>query len=146
MSWLTVWAAATLSALLSHPTGPAQWNIVLSALDSIRSTAFVQANTGLLDKVYVAESELLHHDRAVLASYTARGLSIQQMTMHLHRVQVVDRSAKRARLRVVDQLRPMTVRSADGESLALPADRPSRRAITLRFTPAGWRISAVQQQ
>jgi len=146
MDWFALFAAVSLTTALSAPGEPAYWQALLSGLDDVRASAFTSGDTGLLDYVYPEGSELHHKDVATMTAYASRGLTIDGMRMRIQSLRVLDHDASAARLEVVDQLGVTRVRTNPGEWRALPADRPTRRVVTLTFTEAGWRITSAQSK
>ena len=144
MDWIALFAAVSLTSALSAPGEPAYWRALLSGLDDIRASAFTSAEVGLLDFVYPEDSELHRSDVATMTAYASRGLTIDGMRMRIQSLRVLDHDASAARLEVVDQLGVTRVRTNSGQWRALPADRPTRRVVTLTFTEAGWRITSAQ--
>lgn len=121
----------------------AGWSRTLRGLDVRRSRAFAAGDPGGLDRVYVPGSAPWASDRALLASYRARGLKVVGLEIRVDRL-VVDRAAPaRVVLRVVDRLVAGAAVDQAGRRTALPPGRPSERLITLNGSGGGWRIVAV---
>lgn len=141
------WVATLAAMLLSHaPVAAAdgeRWPVVLEGFDRIRSHAFEAGRPEALDSVYPEGSRLLARDKALLASYTGRGVDIERIRMRLLETKVVAATPRLVTLRVVDRLAQATVRLPDGTVRDLPRDQPTRRTIELSLTADGWRISGV---
>lgn len=142
MDWWAILVAVTLSQALAGPAD-SRWPAVLEGFDAIRSQAFEESRSELLESVYTEDSVLLRRDKALLDSYVQRGVEIDRMRLKLIEARVVTATSRRAVLSVVDQLAEARIRLSDGTVRELPRDQPTRRIIELSLTPQGWRISAV---
>jgi len=145
MDWVMILAVMALTQALA---GPAQerWPAVLGGFDQIRSQAFEEGRTELLEAIYPAGSPLLAQDKEVLASYVRRGVDIERMRMTLLEADVVAANRQHVRMRVTDQLVRASLRLSDGTVRELPRDQPTRRTIELSLTPRGWRISRATNE
>lgn len=141
MDWVWVLIAALRAV---SPAPEDQWATRLGELDEVRAEAFATTDTGLLDRVYVRGSRVLHVDAAAIADYRERGGRVVGADLRVISCRVLAASSSRARLEVVDRLGPARVVWADGSATDLPRDEPSRRVITLVRTTAGWRIAGVE--
>lgn len=123
--------------------GPRRWVEMLERLDRRRSRAWSRGEPWRLTSVYAAHTPELARDRAALRAYLSRGLRVDGVSLRYAAVDVVRSHQGWVRLRVVDQLSPVRVVTADDVGRWLPRDRPSRHLIELRREPAGWRIATV---
>ncbi len=127
------------------PVTPSRWERVLADLDRSRARAFAAGDAAALTEVYVRGSTVLRRDRAVLAAYARRGLTVRGAGLRLLEVRVGAASAGRVVLRVVDRLGPARVRrGAERWSRSLPRDHPTLHRLGLVRTAAGWRIAQVR--
>ncbi len=142
--------AAVIAAQASPPRPqpvdrPRPWYAVLADLDSARERAWRRSDPGLLADVYVEGSLALRRDRAMLRAYRDRGLSVEGVTVDVHRLGVLRRTDTSVRLRVVDELRQARVTTTDGRERLLPDDRPSTHVIDLVRRGDAWRISRIAE-
>ena len=136
----------------STPVGPrgvtrsvAAWTATLTALDVRRADAFARLDANALDGVYVPGSAPWRSDRALLASYRDRRLTVRGLRISIRSVAVQRSSAGEVVLRVADRFTGATAAGADGRRYALPAGRTTTRLITLSGQADNWRISAIVQ-
>jgi hypothetical protein len=119
------------------------WERVLERLDRRRARAFATGDPALLAAVYQPGSAVLAADRATLAAYAARGLTVEGATFRLLDVRSRRLAPGEMALRVVDRLAPVTARTNAGAKVRLPHDRPTVHRLVLRRGADGWRIAAV---
>ena len=136
---------AVVTAALTAVLPDGRWAQVLDDLDAARNAAYVNSEPARLEQVYTPGSPELAADRQVLAAYAARGLRVDRVSLQLLRVQVLQEKPDGVRLRVVDVLRPVRVRTDDGGWRDLPRDEPTVRTIALRLTQGGWRIARIRR-
>lgn len=145
MNWLAILAAVMLSHALAGPAD-ARWPAVLEGFDQIRSQAFEKDQPDTLGAVYPPNSELLAHDKELLASYRRRGIRIEQMRMRLIEARVISVTPEMITMTVIDRLAEARIRLPDGTRRELPRDQPTRRLVELSLTEQGWRISGVTNE
>lgn len=137
MDWFVAWVAA-ISALATSED--VRWAGVLGGLDDVRAEAFANANPGLLSEVYSRGSTALDTDAELIRDYERRGARVVGADLIVLSCKVRRRSVDQVSLEVVDRLAPAHVEWDDGTTRALPQDLPTRRVVTLKRTPDGWRI------
>ena len=116
---------------------------VLGAWDRRRAAAYEIGSVRALRSLYVAGSRAGRADLRLLGGYLARGFVVRGMRMQLLAVSVLDRDETTWRLRVTDRLTGAVAVGGRGE-VALPADAPSTRTVTLvRGRYARWTVSEV---
>jgi hypothetical protein len=118
---------------------------VLHALDRRRARAFARGDPHALQTVYEPRSAVLAADRAALAAYRERALTVEGAGFRLLAVRAVRVDGRHVVVRTVDRLRPTTIRRAGSPAgLPLPRDQPTVHRIALDRGPGGgWRIAAV---
>jgi hypothetical protein len=141
MDWLWVLIAAVRAV---SPAPEDEWATRLSQLDGVRAEAFATKDPSALDGVYVRGSQALRADVATIADYRNRGGRVVGADLRVISCRVLAASSSRAQLEVVDRLGPARIVWADGATMELPRDEPSRRVITLVRTTEGWRIAGAQ--
>ena len=122
------------------------WAMLLGALDEARGLAFAAADPDLLAAVDVDGSEAHRRDRALVRSLRRGGVTAEGWETTI--LDVVPRSVHpdRAVLVVTDTLAAYELRDADGQLIASRAARPAATwTVRLAATPAGWRISSVDE-
>lgn len=137
MDWLWVLIAAVRAG---SPAPEDLWATRLGELDEVRAEAFAAADPGLLDRVYLRQSQSRATDATTIADYHRRGGRVVGADLRILSCRVLRASASRARLDVVDQLGAARIVWDDGSATELPEDQPSRRVVTLVRTPEGWRV------
>lgn len=115
---------------------------VLHDWDARRAAAWASGDPAALRPLYVAGSRTGRADRAALAAYVERGLRVPRLRFQVSSVDVVARSPGRLVLVVTDRL-VTAVAVGHGERWPLPADRWSRRVVSLREVGGGWRVAEV---
>ena len=135
--------SATDDRAPGEPAG--RWATVLGRLDDVRERAYVRGDPALLGRVYVRGSPLRRADARLLRAYERRGLELDAVPLRLRDVELVSLTDRRVRLRVLDQLGAVRVRSPGGPWRALPTDQPTKRIITLQRTSDGWRVAAISR-
>ena len=137
-------AAAASPAVPSPASTAPDWAALLDGLDGARAAAFAAADPEALAAVYAPGSAGLAADRRLVEQLAAAGQSAHGLRHSVRSVDVLEASADRARLRVVDVLAAYEVRDAAG---AVVRRSPSRGeapyAVDLVRTAAGWRLVQV---
>jgi hypothetical protein len=116
---------------------------VLRAWDARRAEAWAAGDIGALRALYVPGSATGRHDVALLDRYLARGLRVRGMGVQVLAVDVRRADDDVLRLVVTDRL-VGAVATGAGLRMALPADAPSRRRVTLRLLGSQWRVAEVR--
>jgi hypothetical protein len=116
---------------------------VLRRWDERRAAAYGSGDARALRRLYAPGSEAGVADVRLLRSYAERGLAVRDMVTQLLAVEPVLLRERRLVLRVRDRLVGATATGRATE-VALPADRPSTRVVTLERGATGWRVSAVR--
>jgi hypothetical protein len=136
-------AAAAPAAAASAAEPMTDWVGLLARLDTDRSRAFSAGSVAGLRAVYSDESAPLRADTLLLQHYTDRGLRVDGLRMEVRDLRLMEYDSVEAVLRVRDRIGSGRVVGARGREFALPPDAWTTHRITLRLTPAGWRISAI---
>lgn len=139
MDW--VWVVV-MALRAGSPADDDRWATVLAELDRSRETAFAHADPRRLEEAYVRGSAAEAVDARTISRYASRGGRVVGARLRVLTCRVVEASARRARLDVVDRLGPARVVWDDGTTTPLPQDRPTRRVVTLTRTSEGWRVAA----
>jgi hypothetical protein len=113
-----------------------RWRHVLSLLDARRERAWQLGRPELLRQVFTDGSSALRRDQRSLVAYLDRGLTVRGVSLELGSIVVKRRAIGRVRLLLVDRLKPVDVDGGRAQSVALPADRPTRHLIVLRHRSA----------
>jgi hypothetical protein len=139
--------ALRMAGLAASPdparAGAGPWAQVLHQLDRRRERAFALGDPQRLATVYTRRSAALAADRAAMAAYLERGLTVDGASFRLLDVHARRLASGDVVLRAVDRLRPVTARTASGADVPLPRDRPPVHRLVLRRGAGGWRIAAV---
>ena len=126
---------------------PVDWAGVLGRLDQARSTAFAAADPAELARVYAVGSPALRRDQDRLGQLHATGHTARGVRLVPRSVQLVDASAGRAVLHVVDVMPAYQLVAADG---SVSSTRPGRAAagwtVTLSLVNGDWRVLDVQRR
>jgi len=127
------------------PAGPhaPDWPVVVRELMQRRADAYARGSPAALVGVHRAGSASLTADRALLRSWSARGLRVHDGVVRVAGVRPLHRSPGRVVLRVVHQLGAAVAVGHDGTRRALPRDGPQAHRVVLVRTAGGWRIAAV---
>lgn len=127
------------------PAGDARWAHVLGALDAARDRAFVDADAGELDGVYIATSPALAADQRTMRDLVAAGEHARNLVLRLTSVAVLSQTQASVVLRVRDVLPSYDLVHADGR-VERQAGRGERDwIVTLRAGDAtdAWRIDTI---
>jgi hypothetical protein len=135
--------AAPATALPAVTTPAPDWPAVVRELMRRRGEAYARSRPAALARVHRAGSPALAADRALLRSWRARGLHVDDAVVRVGAVRRLDRSPGRVELRVVHRLGTAVAVGPHGDRRALPRDRPQAHRVVLVRTGAGWRIAAV---
>jgi serine/threonine protein kinase len=129
---------------LTGPT-PADFTKTVRDLDDARARALIARNTTLLDSVYTPASPARSVDAGTIASLLSGGLRLSGAAHVVRSARVV--GAAPLRVEVDDSLPSYLVLDAGGSIVGNTESRAvSARVMVLVETPAGYRISAVQQR
>jgi hypothetical protein len=109
---------------------------------------FAKVDPAGLDLVYVRGSSPWRSDRALLASYRARGLRIEGLRLQISSLQIQRQvpgtpGSTTVVLRVADRLVAGAAVDMSGRRIPLPPGRPMIRLVTLTGKETDWRISNV---
>jgi hypothetical protein len=115
---------------------------VLAAWDRSRAAAYSSGDVAALRRLYVPGAPAGRRDARVLREYVARGLSVEGLDLQRSEVDLVVATDRRVEVEVVERLAGGVVTAGDVE-MALPADRPERREVTLVNGPHGWQVASV---
>lgn len=130
------------AAVPASPPAP-DWPAVVRELMQRRADAYARGSPAALVGVHRAGSASLTADRALLRSWSARGLRVNDAVVRVAGVRPLHRRAGRVVLRVVHRLGAAVAVGHDGARRALPRDRPQAHRVVLVRTAGGWRIAAV---
>jgi hypothetical protein len=115
---------------------------ILRTWDARRAHAWARGDPSLLRPLYTSGSAAGRHDRAMLRSWTARGLVVRGLRTQLFSVRALHHDASSWTLVVTDRLAG-GVAVGDGIRRALPQDQASTRTVTLRRAGSAWRVASV---
>lgn len=137
--------SASPAASAAVPAGPHEpdWPVVVRELMQRRADAYARGSPAALVGVHRAGSASLTADRALLRSWSGRGLRVHDAVVRVAGVRPLHRSLGRVVLRVVHRLGAAVAVGHDGARRALPRDRPQAHRVVLVRTVVGWRIAAV---
>ena len=124
------------------------WSAVVTELDSARDRAFVDGDSGELERAYVADSPALATERLTLATLVAAGVHARGLKLRLVSVSVVEQRPGQVTLAVRDTLAPYDVVGSDGAVESRPgrAERGWTMVLHDASTTAGakgWRIATI---
>lgn len=121
---------------------------VLADWDERRARAWAEGDPRALTELYVEGSRAGEADVRMLQAYADRGLRVDGLTTQVLALDVLAESATRIRLRVVDRMVGGVAVDVESPSRRsrLPADRPTRRTLTLRRTGEQWQMVSVRDQ
>jgi hypothetical protein len=136
--------SATRAATLRAPVDRALLRAVdvLGSWDRSRAAAYSSGDVAALRRLYVRGAPAGRNDVRVLREYVARGLVVRDLALQRSEVEVLAASDGRLRVELVERLAGAAVVATDGE-VALPADRPERRVVTLVRGERRWQVAAV---
>ncbi len=119
---------------------------ILHGWDRRRAAAWASADGRAIEDLYTRRCAARRRDADMLRQWTERGLVVRSMQTQVRGLTLVSSAQKRIVLAVTDRLvGARAVVTEDPEQVrSLPRDRWSSRRITLRRTPRGWRVAAVQ--
>lgn len=123
---------------------PADPLAVLHAWDAARAAAWAGGDAAALRALYLPSADAGRRDVALLSRYRARGLSVQGMRMQTLRAQILELSAARMRIRVVERLAIAEAVARDGTRIALPSTRPGSREIVLVRRGHRWLVASAR--
>jgi hypothetical protein len=118
---------------------------VLRAWDDDRAAAWREGDLRALRRLYLPGSRAGAADRAMLASYLDRGLTVTGIRMQVTAADVRRADEERLVLLVTDRLVGAEVHGGD-EAVPLPVDGWSRRRVVLVRTGGRWRVGEVTGQ
>ena len=120
------------------------WSAVLGRLDDARSVAFAEADPARLTDVYAAGAPALARDRELLEQLRASGHTAHGVRLEPTSVRVVDVSAQRVVLRVVDVMPPYELVTVGGQVSTTRPGRPAAAwSVTLVHEGSSWRMYDV---
>jgi len=119
------------------------WLAVVRELMQRRADAYARSSPAALARVHEAGSAAMAADRALLRSWSARGLRVHDAVVRVAGVRPLLLGPGRVVLRVVHRLGSAVAVGRDGARRALPRDRPQAHRVVLVRTEGGWRIAAV---
>lgn len=120
------------------------WAPVLAGLDLARERAYATADASALADVYLPGCAPLRADRGQLIELVARRRTAQGVRHRIVSVQPVQVTATTVRLRVVESLQAGVLLDEQGAVvLRQPPSAPRAELMTLRRTPAGWRVEQI---
>ncbi len=119
------------------------WPAVVRELMQRRADAYARGSEAALARAHRAGSASLTADRALLHTWSTRGLRVHDAVVRVAGVRPLHRSPGRVVLRVVHRLGSAVAIGPDGARRALPRDRPEAHRVVLVRTAGGWRIAAV---
>jgi hypothetical protein len=122
-----------------------KWVRTLQALDAQRAQAFWVLDAGILDKIYVPESQPWSADRAMLMEYRKQQVRVRGLRIEIESTSVERRTASSVTLRTVDHLVGGELVDRTGRKTPLPPGTPTTRLITLTTAPTNpaWRITTI---
>lgn len=133
----------TVPAAVSAGPQPPDWQVVVRELMQHRADAYARGSPTELAAVHRAGSASLTADRALLRSWSARGLRVHDAVVRVTGIRPLHRSPGRVVLRVVHRLGAAVAVGYDDARRALPRDRPQAHRVVLLRDADGWRIAAV---
>ncbi len=139
---------ATAAVTSSRPAGEVDSNLlpVVTALDARRDGAFVAGDPTRLEQVYAPGSAPLIADQAQLFAMVQAGERASGLSLKVHSLRVVSRSATSATVTVADELPSYELVSAQGRILhRLPARGLVRWSMRLVRRDSGWLIEAISR-
>ena len=147
---LLLLAGCAASAAIQRPAvGVAHTRPAVEALallhrwDGRRSAAYAAGDPSRLRRLYSRGSWAGARDVRVLRAYADRGLVVDGLATQVLEVEVVERSDRVLRLRVVERFAGGTVRSSRSEA-TLPSGRIRERVLTLVRGERGWVLRSVR--
>ena len=131
------------AAAAANPSTPAQWRVVLAALDERRARAYERADVPLIDSVYAPGPDQ-QKDHAVVADLATSKEHFVGLRLRYRDVRVLTASPSAATLYVVDELPAYRRVDAKGALIkAFPGHGPKRWVISLELTSGEWRVAAI---
>ncbi|MGY1855936.1 protein kinase domain-containing protein [Modestobacter sp. SYSU DS0290] len=128
------------------PTGPGEWQALLTGLYEQRAAGFAAADPAAVAGVHVAGSPLFRRDLAQLEALAAAGQVFTGFTPEVRSVESVTVEEERAVLEVVDTLPGYGVAEAGGAPVReVPPRGEARVRLVLELTGAGWRIADAER-
>jgi hypothetical protein len=116
---------------------------VLDRWEGRRAAAYAAGDVRGLRRLYSRASRAGARDAAILRAYGERGLVVEELATQVRSVQLLDRSGRCLRLRVVERFAGGTV-SAGRSDRVLPAGTATTRVITLVRADRGWVVRGVR--
>lgn len=116
---------------------------LLRAWDARRAEAWAASDAAALAALYTEGSKAGRADVAMLASWTERGLAVDELTTQLLAVDVVEDEPGHLLLRVRDRI-SAAVATGEGVSEPLPAGAIEDRDLELRRVGGGWLVASVR--
>lgn len=135
--------AAPATAPPAATTPAPDWQALVRELMRRRADAYARSRPAALARVHRGGSPALAADRALLRSWSARDLRVDDGLVRVAGVRPLRRSPGRVVLRVVHRLGTAVAVGPHGDRRALPRDRPQAHQVVLVRTGDGWRIAAV---
>ena len=135
--------AESSTAAPAAPTPAPDWQEMVRDLMQRRAVAYARGCPAGLAGVYQSGSMAMAADRALLRSWTARDLRVDNAVVRVAGVRPLHRSPGRVVLRVVHRLGSAVAERSDGARWALPRDRPQAHRVVLVRTAGSWRIATV---
>lgn len=116
---------------------------VLHRWDDRRAAAYASGDVALLRRLYVPGSVAGARDVRTLREYAAHGLVVEDLTMQVLDVDVLEESPTRLRVHLVDRLAGGTATVGRSE-VALPGGRPRSRTVTMVLRGDRWLVRSVR--
>ena len=129
------------------PSSATGWQDVVTALYARRARAFTTGTAGPLDEVYVPASRLRSADAQHIDALISAGSVLRGFAPTVTTVTDVHAGADTVALHLIDSWPAYEVVSAAdprGAVTAAPGRAAGKVAMTLRRTPAGWRIESAE--
>lgn len=123
-----------------EPPAGARAHRVLLAWQQARADAYARGSVQRLRDLYLGGAGRV--DVQLLRGYLRRGLTVEELTVQLLGLEVLDQSPGRLRLRVTERLaRAVAVGPAARQ--VLPRSQPVTRVVVLVRRTDGWRVAFV---
>ncbi|TWD83236.1 serine/threonine protein kinase [Kribbella amoyensis] len=122
---------------------PSAWLQILKSLDQQRSRAFASLDPTALSAVYHPGSPPWTADRALLATYKAQQVRIDNLQIQIQHLTIEKADPTTTVLRVTDRLYSGTATDKAGHRTTFEPGTPTPRRITLTATNNTWRIAAI---